>query len=150
MDMTRYLAVACAGALGVFLATPGLAQQGKTSDRATVRAPGPNPMPVIVYRGSSSAAVYSGHPHGGPPGQLKKLHGWIPPGQAKKMYGTARRDSEFETEIEIEFEFEFDRERERIRQVRTLGSRGQLKKFNRRIPPGQAKKFHGPAKNRLK
>jgi hypothetical protein len=146
MDMTRYLAVACAGALGVFLATPGLAQQGKTSDRATVRAPGPNLTPVIVYRGSSSGRAYLGHPHGGPPGQLKKLHGWIPPGQAKKMYGTARRDSEFETEIE----FEFDRERDRIRQVRTLGSRGQLKKFNRRIPPGQAKKFHVPARNKLK
>ncbi len=146
MDMTRYLAVACAGALCVFLATPGLAQQGKASGRAAMRAPDVNPTPVIVYRGSSSAAVYSGHPHGGPPGQLKKLHGWIPPSQAKKMYGTARRDSEFETE----FEFEFDRERERIRQVRTLGSRGHLKQFKRRIPPGQAKKFHGRAKNKLK
>ncbi len=83
MDITRYPAVACAGALGVFLATPGLAQQGKISDRAAVRAPGPNLTPVIVYRGSSSARVYSRHPHGGPPGQLKKLHGRIPPGQAK-------------------------------------------------------------------
>jgi hypothetical protein len=146
--MTRFLTMACAGAIGVLLASPALAQQGRASGRVAVSAPAANPAPVIVYRGSSSARVYSGHPHGGPPGQLKKLYGRIPPGQAKKLYGTTRRDSDFETEIE--FEFEFDRERERIRQVRTLGSRGQLKKFNRRIPPGQAKKFHGLAKNKLK
>ena len=85
--MTRFLTMACAGALGVFLATPGLAQQGRASGRVAVSAPGPNLTQVIVYRGSSSGRAYSGHPHGGPPGQLKKL------------YGTTRRDSEFETEI---------------------------------------------------
>ena len=146
MDMTRYLTMVCAGAIGVVLAAPALAQQGKAFDRAAVRAPDVNPAPVIVYRGSSSAGGFSGHPHGGPPGQLKKLYGRIPPGQAKKLYGTERRDSEFETEIE----FEFERERDRIGQVRTLGSHGQFKKLYGRIPPGQAKKLHGPARNRLK
>jgi len=52
--------MACAGALGVVLATPGLAQQGKVSERAAVSAPEANPVQVIVYRGSSSARVYSG------------------------------------------------------------------------------------------
>jgi hypothetical protein len=135
--MTRYLTMACAGAIGVLLATPALAQQEKVSNRAALRAPDANSKPVIVYRGSTSVRVYSRHPHGGPPGQLKKLYGRIPPGQAKKLYGTERRDSEFETEIE----FEFERERNRIGQVRALGSPGHLKKFYGRIPPGRAKKF---------
>jgi hypothetical protein len=69
LDMTRFLTMACAGAIGVLLASPALAQQGRASGRVAVSAPAANPAPVIVYRGSSSARVYSGHPHGGPPGQ---------------------------------------------------------------------------------
>lgn len=87
VDDFRYLASACLGVFSILLATPAVAQQGRASGRPVVELSEVHPARVIVFSGSSSARVHAGHPHGGPPGQLKKLNGWIPPGQAKKLYG---------------------------------------------------------------
>lgn len=114
--MSQRSAVICAGFLAVVVAVPASAQQGR----------------VVVHRGSSTVRVNPTHPHGGPPGQLKRLYGRLPPGQAKKLHGSRS----FDSGLELEFE---DADRERFERTRIVVRPAKLKTFYPRIPRGQLK-----------
>ena len=129
--MMRYLTLTSVGILYVLVAPPAAAQQGRLPNTAAVDL-GPTPQVIILYRGTSVSHVNPIHPHGGPPGQLKRLYGGLPPGQAKKLYGVKA----FSNEIEIEFDYT---ERERLGESRIGMPRGKLKKLYRRAPPGHVK-----------
>jgi hypothetical protein len=112
--MSSRSAVIGAGILAVVVAVPASAQQGQ----------------VVVHRGSSTVRVNPTHPHGGPPGQLKRLYGRLPPGQAKKLYGSRS----FDSGLGVEFE---DADRKRFERTRIVVRPAKLKTFYPRIPRGQ-------------
>jgi len=129
--MTRYFVVTCAGILSALVAVPAPAQQGRAS-KTEATAERAASQVIILHRGTSAYRVNPVHPHGGPPGQLKKLYGSPPPGQVKKLYGTRA----FSNEIEIEFDY---LDRERFDQSRIVLRPVKLKKLYRRTPPGHLK-----------
>jgi len=129
--MTRYFVVTFAGILSALVAVPAPAQQGRATKPQVADLSAAAQM-IILYRGTSASRVYPRHPHGGPPGQLKKLNWSVPPGQAKKLYGNRAVSNE----IEVEFDY---LERDRFEQSRMMLRPGKLKKLYRRTPPGHVK-----------